>query len=59
MAIYDGAIAFVDHEIGMLIEAPLVTVNLNYNIDKPQDVFYIIEKRLLVSYAWYQLIEVW
>ncbi|MCJ7654740.1 MAG: hypothetical protein MUO97_05475 [Dehalococcoidia bacterium] len=59
MAIYDGAIAFVDHEIGMLIETPLVTVNLNYNIDKPQDVFYIIEKRLLVSYTWYQLTEVW
>ncbi len=59
MAIYDGAIALVDHEIGILIEAPLVTVKLNYNIDKPQDVFYIIEKRLLVSYAWYQLIEVW
>jgi hypothetical protein len=59
MAIYDGAIAFVDHEIGMLIETPLVTVNLNYNIDKPQDVFYIIEKRLLVSYIWYQLTEVW
>jgi hypothetical protein len=31
MAIYDGAIAFVGHEIGMLIEALLITVNLNYN----------------------------
>ena len=43
----------------MLIEALLVTVNLNYNIDKPQDVFCIIEKRLLVTYTWYQLTEVW
>jgi hypothetical protein len=31
--------AFVDHEIGMLIEALLITVNLDYEVDKPQEVF--------------------
>jgi len=46
---YDGAIAFVDHEIGKLIEALLITLNLDYEIDKPQDVFYAIKKQLLGS----------